>query len=199
MEETKHVKIEVADPTPLGLMGLAMVTFVASTQKFGMTEGLSFIIPWAIFLGAIAQIMASMLDYKHNNLFGATAFAGYGFFWLAVASSWMIKMGVLGPELAASFDGKQLGVAFLGYFIFSLIITVGAFRLNTMLSVLMLVIDVLVLALAMDSLGMGHGWHTVAAYSEMITALISFYGVAANFINKSYGRTLLPVGKAWCK
>lgn len=199
MEETKHVKIEVADPTPLGLMGLAMVTFVASTQKFGMTEGLSFIIPWAIFLGAIAQIMASMLDYKHNNLFGATAFAGYGFFWLAVASSWMIKMGVFGPELAASFDGKQLGVAFLGYFIFSLIITVGAFRLNTMLSVLMLVIDVLVLALAMDSLGMGHGWHTVAAYSEMTTALISFYGVAANFINKSYGRTLLPVGKAWCK
>lgn len=199
MEETKHVKIEVADPTPLGLMGLAMVTFVACTQKFGMTEGLSFIIPWAIFLGAIAQIMASMLDYKHNNLFGATAFAGYGLFWLAVSSSWMIKMGVFGSELAASFDVKQLGFAFLGYFIFSLVITVGAFRLNTMLSVLMLVIDVLVLALAMDSLGMGHAWHTIAAYSELITALISFYGVAANFINKSYGRTLIPVGKAWCK
>lgn len=199
MEETKHVKIEVADPTPLGLMGLAMVTLVASSQKLGMTEGLSFVIPWAIFLGALAQIMASMLDYKHNNLFGATAFAGFGFFWLAVASSWMIKMGVFGVELAAAFDPKQLGVAFIGYFIFSLIITVGAFRLTGHLSILMLVIDVLVLSLAMDALGMGHGWHTVAAYSELLTAILSFYGVASSFINKSYGRVILPVGKPWCR
>lgn len=199
MEETKHVKIEVADPTPLGLMGLAMVTLVASSQKLGMTEGLSFVIPWAIFLGALAQIMASMLDYKHNNLFGATAFAGFGFFWLAVASSWLIKMGVFGVELASSFDPKQLGVAFIGYFVFSLIITVGAFRLNGHLSILMLVIDVLVLSLAMDALSMGHGWHTVAAYSELSTAILSLYGVASSFINKSYGRVLLPVGKPWCR
>lgn len=199
MEETKHVKIEVADPTPLGLMGLAMVTFVASSQKLGLTDGVSFIIPWAIFLGAIAQIMASLLDYKHNNLFGATAFAGYGFFWLAVASSWMIKMGVFGSELAQTVDGNQLGVAFLGYFIFSLVITAGALRLTAHLSILMILIDILLLSLAMDSFGAGHFWHTVAAYSELTISLLSFYGVAATFINKSYSRVILPVGKAWCK
>ena len=31
-------------------------------------------IPWAIFLGATAQLMASIHDFKHNNTFGATAF-----------------------------------------------------------------------------------------------------------------------------
>lgn len=78
--DVKKVKIEVADPTVLGLFGLAIVTFVASSQKLGITEGLSYLIPWAIFLGGIAQIIASIFDFKHNNLFGATAFSAYGLF-----------------------------------------------------------------------------------------------------------------------
>ena len=46
--ETKNIKVEVADPTTLGLFGLAMVTLVASSQKMGLTEGLAFVLPWAI-------------------------------------------------------------------------------------------------------------------------------------------------------
>lgn len=38
MQETKQIKIELADPTPLGLFGLALVTLVASSQKLGITE-----------------------------------------------------------------------------------------------------------------------------------------------------------------
>ncbi len=32
-DSTQHVQIAVADPTPLGLFGLAVVTMVASAQK----------------------------------------------------------------------------------------------------------------------------------------------------------------------
>ena len=49
------VKITVADPSALGLFGLAMVTLVASSQKLGLTEGTALILPWAFFLGGIAQ------------------------------------------------------------------------------------------------------------------------------------------------
>ena len=54
-----QVKITTADPSALGLFGLAMVTFVASSQKLGLTEGLSYILPWAFFLGGLAQFYAS--------------------------------------------------------------------------------------------------------------------------------------------
>jgi succinate-acetate transporter protein len=37
MEKT-HVKVVVADPTTLGLFGLAMVTLIASSQKLGLTN-----------------------------------------------------------------------------------------------------------------------------------------------------------------
>lgn len=79
--EQHHVKQVIIDPTAIGLFGLAMVTLVASSQKLGWTENVSGVLPWAIFLGGIAQLIASNYDAKHNNVFGATAFAGYGLFW----------------------------------------------------------------------------------------------------------------------
>ena len=76
MNKQNHtsVKIMTADPSALGLFGLAMVTLVASSQKLGLTEGTALILPWAFFLGGIAQLIASFLDSKHNNVFGTTAF-----------------------------------------------------------------------------------------------------------------------------
>ncbi len=200
MENTTHnVKSVIADPTPLGLAGLAMVTLVASSQKLGLTEGTSLVIPWAIFLGALAQIMAGFLDFKHNNLFGAIAFSAYGFFWLGVGMSWLILNGSLGEELKMAADTGQLAFAFLGYTIISVILTFAAFRLTTLLSVLMILIVVLLLSLTMDTFGFGGAWHSLAAWSELLISLGSFYGVAAAVLNKVYGRVVVPVGPAWIK
>lgn len=193
-EPGKYVRIEVADPTPLGLTGLAMVTLIAASQKLGWTEGLSMVIPWAIFLGGFAQLMASVYDFKHNNLFGSTAFGLYGFFWISVASAWMIKLGVFGESLAQAVDVRQLGMAFLGYLIISVFITIASFKTNKVLIAIMVLIDVLFLGLTLDSFKLGEFWHTIAAWSELIISMLGFYGAGANLLNKFYGRIILPVG-----
>ena len=133
------------------------------------------------------------------NLFGSIAFSGYGLFWLAVSTSWLIKSGLFGSELAAAADAHQLGYAFLGYLVFSIFVTIAAFRLNTLLSILMLLIDLLFLGLAFDTLGLGAYWHSLAAYSEILISVLSFYGSGAALVNKSYGRIILPTGKPWTK
>lgn len=189
------VKIVTADPSGLGLFGLAMVTLVASTQKLGWTTGFSFVIPWAVFLGAIAQMIACFNDFKHNNTFGATAFGAYGLFWLSVATSWMIKMGVFGPALASNVDGVQLGVAFTGFLIFSVFMTIGAMETHKVLFTIFVLIDILFLGLAADSFGLGHAWHGIAAWTELIIALVGFYGSAAATLNTHFGKQFLPVGK----
>lgn len=194
-EKATTVRIEVADPTPLGLTGLAMVTLVAASQKLGWTTGLSMAIPWAIFLGGLAQLMASVYDFKHNNLFGATAFGLYGFFWISVAASWMIKMGVCGPTLMAAVDVHQLGVAFVGYLIISVFLTIAALKTNKALIAIMVLIDVLFIGLSLDSFGMGEYWHTIAAWTELTISLLGFYAAGANLLNKMYGRVILPLGK----
>jgi succinate-acetate transporter protein len=152
------------------------------------------VIPWAIFLGGIAQIMACVYDFKHNNLFGATAFGIYGLFWISVAASWMIKMGVLGQTLAGAVDVHQLGFAFLGYLIISVFLTIGALKTNKALIVIMILIDILFIGLMMDSFGMGEYWHTIAAWTELVISMIGFYAAGANLLNKMYGRVILPLG-----
>jgi succinate-acetate transporter protein len=54
----QEIKISTADPSAIGLFGLAMVTLVASSQKLGLTSGVSFVLPWAVFLGGFAQLFA---------------------------------------------------------------------------------------------------------------------------------------------
>lgn len=198
MENRNQVKVTeiVANPTPLGLFGLAMVTLVASTSKLGITDGTAYIIPWALFLGAAAQFVAGIMDYKHDNTFGATAFCAYGFFWFAMAFSWMISNGIWGNGVAH--DPLQMGYAFLGYFVFTMFMTVGAMGANKVLFIIFFLIDLLFLGLFMCTLGWGGaGFAALAGYSELGISIMSFYGCAAAVLNTHYGINVLPVGAAF--
>ncbi|MDR2870390.1 MAG: acetate uptake transporter [Deferribacteraceae bacterium] len=196
VNDVKNVKLVTANPSALGLFGLAMVTLVASSQKLGWTSEVSFVVPWALFLGGLGQLIAAIQDFKHNNVFGATAFAGYGLFWVSMGVAWMIRLGVFGENMAAVADPTQLGVAFVGYFIFSIIMTIATVELTKVLFVLLLLIDVLFFALALDSFGIGGGsLHTVAAWSEFFISIVGFYGCAAAALNDIFGKVFLPVGK----
>lgn len=188
-------KILVADPTPLGLFGLAMVTLVASSQKLGLTSNVSFVIPWAIFLGASAQLYACIQDAKKNNVFGATAFGAYAFFWYSVAMSWMIQSGLFGEKLASQVDTKQLGIAFIGYLIFTLYMTIGSLTTNKVLFIIFVLIDFLFLGLTFSTLNIAKEFfHGIAAWSELLIALMSFYGSGAIIINTQFGKTIIPLG-----
>lgn len=194
--EKNNVKIMNADPSAIGLFGLAIVTLVASSQKLGITEGISFVLPWAIFLGGFAQLFACINDSKRENVFGTTAFGAYALFWFGVGVSWMIKEGVFGANLASGVDSKQLGFAFLGYLIFTIFMTIGAMETNKVLFIIFLLIDFLFIGLTLSSFEIATEFtHNLAAYSEMLISLVSFYGSAASVLNPHFGREFLPVGR----
>lgn len=196
MNQNNNIKIQVADPSALGLFGLAMVTLVASANKFGIVSGVSLVIPWAIFLGGIVQIIACINDIKHCNVFGATAFGGYGFFWLGVAMSWLTQLGVFGEKMASTADAKALGFAFIGYLIFTIYMTIGSIETNKVLLIIFILIDFLFLGLALSTFNIAyHYTHLMAATAELLISLFSFYGSAANVLNKTFGREFLPLGK----
>ncbi|WP_342430882.1 acetate uptake transporter [Neobacillus sp. FSL H8-0543] len=191
-----QVKIQTADPSAIGLFGLAMVTLVASSQKLGLTEGVSFIIPWALFLGGIAQLFACVQDAKHNNIFGTTAFGAFGLFWFGVGTSWLIQLGFFGEKLAANADPKQLGVAFIGYLIFSIFMTIGAMETHKVLFFIFVFIDFLFIGLSLSTFGIFHdATQMLAAIAELMISLLSFYGSAAIVLNTHFGQVVLPIGK----
>lgn len=196
MENNTNVKMQVADPSAIGMFGLAMVTLVASTQKLGLTEGVSFILPWAIFLGGFAQLFACVQDAKNNNVFGQTAFGAYGLFWIGVGTSWLIQLGVFGKTLASTVDPKQLGVAFIGYLVFSLFMTVGALETHKVLFSIFVLIDVLFVGLILTTFEIApETSHMVAAVAEMAISILGLYGAGASVLNAHLGRVVVPVGK----
>lgn len=196
MNNTKEIKISTADPSAIGLFGLAIVTLVASSLKLGWTDGLGYVLPWAVFLGGIAQFYASILDAKHNNTFGTTAFGAYGLFWVAIGAGWLIQAGVFGENLMQAIDIRQLGVVYLGYLVFSIFMTIGALETNKVLFIIFVLIDFLFIGLALSSFGiLEHAMHSLAAWSELIIGVLSLYGAGANVLNKHFGFSFLPLGK----
>jgi succinate-acetate transporter protein/type II secretory ATPase GspE/PulE/Tfp pilus assembly ATPase PilB-like protein len=193
--QTKNISVITADPTALGLFGLAMVTLVASSQKLEITTGTSLLIPWVIFLGAFAQLFACINDSKRNNTFGTTAFGGYSLFWFSVGTTWLIKMGVFGTAFSKEMDSKQLAIAFVGYLVFSLFMTIGSAKVSKVLFAIFIFIDVLFVGLVLSTLGLGNPFsHTIAGIAELIISILSFYGSAASVLNTHLGRTVIPVG-----
>lgn len=202
MGEEKAQSVDrLADPSALGLFGLAVITLVACTQKFGITEGVTGVMSWAIFLGGCMQLIAGVFDFKKNNVFGGTAFIAYGFFWCAMAFSWAVTSGIFGEQAALAFDPKQIGVAFLAYLILTAFMTIGALRTTKVLFLIFLAIDFLFIGLALSSFGIAtEATHMLAAVSELVISLLSFYGAGANVLNRHFGEEFLPLGKAfWAK
>jgi succinate-acetate transporter protein len=190
-----ETKIVLSDPTALGVFGLSMVTFVAASQKMGWTTGSAYLIPWALFLGSIAQVWASSIDFKKNNYFGAIVLGAYGLFWIGVAMHWAIGLGWLGA-VGDKADPRQLGVACIGYFIFSLFIMVAALEANKVFAAILLLINVLLPSLALSLFGINAPFFSVvAAYAELAISLLGFYCAGAVFLNSYFGRTLLPLGR----
>lgn len=189
-----ETRIILSDPTALGVFGLAMVTFVASTQKMGWTTGSTFIIPWALLLGAVAQIWASTVDFKKNNYFGSIVLGVYGLFWAAVAMHWAISQGWFGA-IDAKADPRQLAFACFGYFFFSLFIMVAAFEANKVFAAILVLINVLLPSLGFSILGIQHEFFSVlAAWSELLISLLGFYAAGGIFLNSYFGRAIVPLG-----
>lgn len=191
----QETKIVMSDATALGLFGLALITFVASSQKLGWTEGTAYLIPWAIILGSAAQLWAAAIDLKNHNYFGGVALGAYGLFWAGVGAHWMVGLGWFG-DVGANADPRQLAFAFLAYLIFSLFITVAAMEANKFLFLIMLLIDVLLISLALSTLGINADlFAKIGAYTEFTIAIVGFYGAGATFLNGFFGRQILPLGK----
>lgn len=191
----QETKIVMSDATALGLFGLALITFVASSQKLGWTEGTAYLIPWAIILGSAAQLWAAAVDLKNHNYFGGVALGAYGLFWAGVGAHWMVGLGWFG-DVGANADPRQLAFAFFAYLIFSLFITVAAMEANKFLFIIMLLIDVLLVSLGLSTLGINAElFAKIGAYTEFTIAIVGFYGAGATFLNGFFGRQILPLGK----
>lgn len=178
----------VAEPAPLGLLGLAVGALVLLSVDMGYSEGKpSLEIPWIFMMGATAQLIAGLMDFQRKNVFGATVFTGFSLLWYGLAASYII---ILWGGVA--FDVTHLTFAFLGFLIFGLYCTIAALGTNKILFIIMVFIDLAVGTLVAKE------WYTfdakITGVLLMFVTVFSFYGSFAVLINQMAKRTVFPMG-----
>ena len=78
---SSELKANSINPGPLGLLGFGMTTCLLNIHNACFIPLTIVIVAMGFALGGAAQLIAGILEFKHNNTFGGTAFTAYGFFW----------------------------------------------------------------------------------------------------------------------
>ncbi len=180
---------KVAEPACLGLIGLAIAALVLGLTDLGLAsvDNQSLIIPWTLFLGATAQLIAGIMDFKRDNIFGASAFTTYSLLWYAVSLTLLITIFT-----SVESDMTHYAHGLIGFLFFSIILTAASLMTNKTLFAILMSIDIAIVALVLHIL---IGTSTIpVGLSLLAVSLFSFYGAAGVLLNNMADKEILPLG-----
>lgn len=155
---------------------------------FGMT---SMILAMGLCYGGAAQVIAGVQEWKKNNVFGATAFTSYGFFWLSLVAIFAL------PKLDPAWKPDETSMAaYLAMWgLFTLGLFFGSLRLTLALQLVFGTLTILFFLLAYgDYSGAGSGFKHFTGFEGILCGLLACYTGLAQILNEMYGRTVLPLG-----
>ena len=140
----------------------------------------------ALFYGGLTQFAAGLWEFATGNTFGATAFCSFGAFWMAF---WYLVSSK--GDVAAGASG--VGVFLLAWGIFTLYMTVAAFKTTGAIFAVFVALTVTFFLLAFGALGGSEALTHLGGYVGLITALLAWYASFAEVTNFTFKRIVLPV------
>jgi succinate-acetate transporter protein len=189
----------IADPAPLGLAAFALTTFLLSAFNAGWmtaSSGLAWL-GYALAYGGLCQLLAGMWEFRNRNVFGATAFASYGGFWIGlffyfqlVGSKLLLHPLVGGPR----FD-KDVGWILLAFAIFNTYMLLWSTMVNLAVFGVFLTLEATEIVLFIGNFAGSSGTIKIGGYIGVLTALVAWYTSAAGVANGMGGRIVAPVGR----
>lgn len=180
--------MKLANPAPLGLTGFALTTWLLSMVNAGFYDGASvpMVLATAFAFGGTAQFFAGLMEMPRGNTFGFVAFCAYGAFWWSFA-------------LFVQFFKAGVPAGFVGWWlicwgVFSVAMLIASLALNRTLQLIFLVLVITFFLLAAADLTGAAALRVYGGYMGLVTAVLAFYLAAAEIINETHGRTILPIG-----
>ncbi len=184
----EQIQTKFSNPAPLGLAGFAMTTWLLSMINAGWFSGdaMNMVLAVALAFGGTAQMLAGVMELPRGNTFGSTAFISYGAFW------WSFALFVL-------FLHDKVPAAFVGWYlflwgVFTFYMWIATWRAARALQLVFLALWITFLLLAAGEWSGSAALHMAGGYGGLITAVLAFYLSAADVINESHQRTVLPIG-----
>lgn len=178
----------IANPSPLGLLGFGMTTCLLNLHNAGFISLSIVIVAMGFALGGAAQIIAGIMEFKKNNTFGATAFTAYGFFWWSLILIWINPFSKINAADSTSM-GFYLGL----WFIFTLFMFIGTLKHNRATQVVFCSLAILFLLLSVANFSGSDVIHSIAGYIGIFCGLSAIYSSMGQIINNEFGKTVMPL------
>ena len=184
----QEIKLETANPGPLGLAGFGMATILLNIHNMGLFPVDVVIVAMGIFLGGFVQVIVGSWEWKKNNMFGMIAFSGYGFFWLTLATILVLPT----TGLVSASSPLAMGFYLTIWGLFTLGLFVATFTMNRFMQVLFGGVVVLFALLAIGDFTGIAAFKVAAGVEGVFVGGLSLYMAMAQVINEQFGRNLMP-------
>jgi len=197
MENPKEIKVQTkewANPTPAGLVALAVACFSFFALLNGFVEKSAMPLVGCWLLGGFAvQIVVALLDLKGGNHVGGNTFLFFSAFFMLVGGLEMfVKYSAMTAGTPA--DTRIDGFAWIPLALAVLLWTPAFFKPVSLLSLIVLTLDVaLPFIVLVDLKVLPAGFSVVPAYALLAAGLIALYLSAAQIVNTAFGKTVYPV------
>lgn len=180
--------MKLANPAPLGLFGFALTTWLLSMVNAGLLPGATvpLVLAMAFAYGGTAQFCAGLMEMANGNTFGFVAFCSYGAFW------WSFALFV--EFFAKDVPGAAVGWYLIVWGVFTFAMWIASFALNRAVFLIFLALWITFFLLGLAPLTGNAALTTFGGYAGLITALLAAYLGAADVINETHGKTVLPIG-----
>lgn len=186
----KALPMLVTEPAALGLFGLAVAALLLASVDLGLTSSTAkaLMIPWIFFFGCVSQLIAGIMEFKRQNIFGATVFTSFA----------MVMSVITFTLIIAIFGGVEVDFAHYGYGLIAvlgivLIATVASLMTNKTLFIILIFVNIAVIDLIAHYLLGASAF--IAGVFLLLTSLGAFYAAAAILINTMAQKVILPLGK----
>lgn len=182
------------NPTPLGLLGLAIACGALLPIAFGLVEPKNIVAAlktasvFSLLFGGGCQLLAGLMLFGNKNVYGGTVFTAFSFNWAITAwSLWSVANGQVPDHTTGLATEVVLLVIFL-------VLTYGFGFFAKLLFFFLLDVDLLFVFRIVRSATGTHAMDLPIALATVALLVISLWLAFGSLLNPLAGKVLFPVG-----
>ena len=185
-----------AEPTPLGLIGLALGCAALLPIAFGAepsANGYATAAMFCLLFGAGCQMLAGLISFANRNLYGGTLFTAFAFYW--ILNWWALDASaaaMLGQAVALPDPTTLLASDGLALVVFA-VLTYGFGFHSKLLFAFLLDIDLMFACKLINGVAGTHALDLAVAVLTVGLAAIALWMAFAILINPTAGRAVFPM------
>jgi len=174
---TQRPPSRIANAAPAGLFSFASTTFLLSLYNVN-TRGIhtpNVVVGMAIFTGGLLQFIAGMWEFPRGNVFGATAFASYGCFWMSYSAILIPGTGVLAAYSDPQELSNAIGLFLIVWSMFTAMLVPALIRKNISYTILFVLLSATYLLLGVAELTNNTRVTKAGGVIGIVTAFVAYY------------------------